>query len=93
MVKKKLHNAITECFVEVYQNAIPKANFLELLENAPLNSEGKKVINYNDYVIDNEILDSIIEKHIKISKIPKRMRHSFKISIYFGPSPVSLYNK
>jgi hypothetical protein len=92
MSNKKYSKAVINCFVEVYQNSIPKADFLELIETAKIDNNGQKKINYEDYLIDDDVFKEIVEKHIKLSKIPRYLRQSFRFSLYLGPSPVSVKN-
>jgi hypothetical protein len=90
MNSEKYTKAVINCLVDVYQNAIPKANFIELMDNAEIGPSGEKKINYNDYIIDDDLFKEIVEKHIKLSKIPRYLRQSFRFSLYLGPSPVSV---
>jgi hypothetical protein len=87
---EKYTKAVINCLVDVYQNAIPKANFIELMNNAEIGPLGEKKIKFDDYVIDYDLFKEIVEKHIKLSKIPRHLKQSFRISLYLGPSPISV---
>tara|TARA_R110000868_G_scaffold101455_1_gene279341 strand:- start:41 stop:313 length:273 start_codon:yes stop_codon:yes gene_type:complete len=79
--------AILECYRLLYFNATPSANFDLLVENALLNSQGQKVINYDLYEIEQDIFDKIIIDVIKKHKIKKGYRGMFERTILFGCSP------
>jgi hypothetical protein len=89
----KFTNAVVNCLVEVYYNAIPKADFIKLMDDAEIEPDGRKKIPFDDYVIDDSVFKDIVEKHIKQSKIPKYLRESFRFSLYLGPSPRSVKNE
>lgn len=89
----KFTNAVINCLVEVYLNAIPKADFIKLMDDAEILPDGTKKIPFDDYIIDDTLFKDIVEKHIKQSKIPKYLRESFRFSLYLGPSPRSIKNE
>lgn len=91
--KKKLVDIAYDIYYDLYENATPSANFYELVENAEIMEDGRKKINYEDYEIDGDLMDLIIEKHLKINKLNKRERQAMKIEIYLGVSPVTKKNK
>lgn len=85
---EKENKAIEECYVELYKNSTPSADFNKLLEEAEENERGEKVIDFDSYEIEeskfNEIIESIIIKY-KIK--PKYRVEAFKSSMYLGVSP------
>jgi len=93
MNSPKFSNAVINCLVEVYNNAIPKADFMKLIDDAEIEPDGRKKIPFDDYVIDDMLFKDIIEKHIKQSKIPKYLKESFRLNLYLGPSPRSVKNE
>jgi len=78
-----------ECYRELYLKSNPSADFDKLVENASLNERGEKEISFNDYVIDDNHLHEIIEKHAKKIK-PKWKQVRFKNTILLGCSPKSV---
>jgi len=85
--EKKFDVAMMDCYVELFANSTPPADFKELMDNAPINERGQKEIDFMAYEIDeekyNEIVDSTIKKH-KLKGYDKRV---FKINISLGCSP------
>jgi hypothetical protein len=79
--------AILECYQLLYLNATPSANFDLLVENAVLNAQGQKVINYDFYEIEEDVFNKIIIDVIKKHKIKKGYRKMFERTILFGCSP------
>ena len=88
MTNKKIDEAIMHCYRELYANTTPPASFDELLKNATTNEQGQKVIPYNDYEIEEEKFDEIVEDTIKVYKIKhKILKSSFRNTMLFGCSP------
>jgi len=79
--------AILECYQLLYLNATPSANFDLLVENAQINTQGQKVINYDFYEIEGDVFDKIIIDMIKKHKIKKDYRKMFERTILLGCSP------
>ena len=79
--------AILECYQLLYLNATPSANFDLLVENAVLNAQGQKVINYDFYEIEGDVFDKIIIDMINKHKIKKGYRKMFERTILLGCSP------
>ena len=88
MKDKKIDEAMMHCYRELYANSTPTASFDELLENATTNEQGQKVIPYNDYEIEEDLFDEIVEDTIKVYKIKhKILKTSFRNTMLFGCSP------
>ncbi len=85
--KKTLKNIVFDIYRELYANATPSADFDELYENAPINDNGQKVINFDNYEINGKIMEEIIQKHCKKNKISKREENMVSVTIYLGASP------
>jgi len=85
--EQKENAAIMECYIDLYANSNPAADFIELMDNATLNERGQKVINFMDYEIEevkyNEIVDSIIKKY----KFKNYYAQMFRNTIMLGCSP------
>lgn len=84
---KKLLEIIMEIFRELYEHAIPKANFDELVENASITEDGKKYIPFDDYEIDEDVMRNIVNYHIKKNRLTKQDQNVIKFEVYLGPSP------
>jgi len=84
---KKIEDLMHAIYGELYANSTPYADFQKLIDNAELNEFGQKVIPYNDYEIDQELYDIIVEKHLKESKLPKWRKQAVSNGILLGCSP------
>ena len=59
--KQSLKNIVFDIYRELYENSEPKADFDFLVENAEIMSDGRKYIPYNDYEIDGDLMDEMVE--------------------------------
>jgi hypothetical protein len=82
----KLNTILHDCYREMYANADPKADFDVLVEKAETNELGQKVIPFNDYLIDRDVFQEILDRHRKKIK-PTYLRKAFRIAIVLGCSP------
>lgn len=86
-LKTKIDKAIWYCYTELYKASEPSADFEELVENAKIDENGRKVIDFMAYEITAFDMDVIIERTIGKFRIPKWQRGAFKTTIYLGCSP------
>jgi len=77
----KLKQMMFECFRELYKNSTPTANFDEL----PYKDTNSMF--YNDYEIEEDKMNEIINNLMDKYNLPEYYRNQFKPSIYLGPSP------
>lgn len=84
---KTLERAEIECYKLLYENATPKADFQELIDNAEVNQFSQKIIPYWDYEISQEKYIEIVNFIVKKYKLSKAFSDSFKISIALGVAP------
>ncbi len=85
---KNLDKAILDTYRQLYANATPPADFDKLLDEAPLNEHGQKVINFMAYEIEEEIHDRIMQHAMKKYKIKNKiLKNAFKFTIDLGCSP------
>lgn len=87
-MKKKLDTIYNECMAEIYWNSEPKADWYVLLSKAKLNKEGKKVIPYKKYKIEESKMQAIVDKYLKKYKLTRREQTAFTFNVYLGPSPI-----
>ena len=85
--EKKRTKIIYDIYREAYKKATPSADFDELVKKSPRTKEGVKKIPFNDYSIEESVLDDIIERNIKNNKLNKLEGRGIKTSIYLGCSP------
>jgi len=83
----KEEEAMRECYRKLYKVSIPSADFDELVNNAPINENGQKVIDYNAHEICEYEFSEIVDEIIKKFKIKARRIVPFKNSILLGCSP------
>lgn len=85
--EKKFDAAMMDCYVELFANSTPPADFKELMDNAPINEHGQKDIDFMAYEIDEEKYDEIVESMIKKHKLKDYYKKVFKPNIALGCSP------
>jgi hypothetical protein len=88
MKKTKYENCIMGIYKDAFKKAAPSADFEELMRISPKNEKGEIVIPYNDYIIDEEVFEEIVDKRLKKHKITeKRYKQNIKMIVYLGCSP------
>lgn len=86
MKKDRFTELCMDCYRELYRNATPSANFDELLEKAEVDNDGRKVIDYNSYYLDDEVYHQIVNKYK--SKIKSKYeKQVFNFQMYLGCGP------
>ena len=83
----KAQKIIWDIYRELYANSEPKADFDELVNSAEKNEKGEKIIPFENYFIDQEVMDEIIEKHLKNKRLTKLAKNAIKVNVYLGSSP------
>lgn len=82
---------------ELYANSEPKADFNELVQFAKDNNlkdkEGRLIIFFTRYHINEDKFDSIFNGIVKKHKIKEPYLTSFRMEIYLGASPTTNYDK
>jgi len=87
--QKKIRKIINDIYREIYANAEPVGDWDKMLEEAEVNERGQKVIPYDDYVIEEGLMQKIIDKHMKNNKVSEYYQKSFNFEIWLGCSPRS----
>ena len=85
----KIQKIIWDIYKELYANSQPKADFDELVNSAEKNEKGEKIIPFENYFIEQELMDEIIEKHLNNKRLTKLAKNSIKFNIYMGVAPRS----
>jgi hypothetical protein len=85
--EEKNDKALMECYIELYANSTPSADFMELFNNAEINERGQKVIDYNSYEIDEDKFNNIVDSIIKKYKYKSFYKKAFMNTILLGCSP------
>lgn len=87
--KKTLKDIAFDIYRELYLNSFPSADFDFLVESAEIMEDGRKNIHYENYEIDGDLMDEIVERHLKVNKLNQRERQAIKFEIYLGASPMT----
>lgn len=84
-----LNQIYWNCIRELYETSEHisgvKVDFDKIYSEAPLNEDGRKVINYDEYYLDRIVFEDIVKKHI--GKLPEWKRKGISGLIYLGSSP------
>jgi hypothetical protein len=88
-LKSKEYKVLYEIYRHLFAASTPAGDFNYLIENAVIDSDGRKHIPFLDYEIDNHTMDNIIQTILKENKIPKREYQKYITTVYLGCSPKS----
>jgi hypothetical protein len=91
MTNKKIEEILIEIYTSLYKAATPSTDFKKLMEDAPTNEDGQKVIDFNSYELDDDMMIKIIKKSMMKNKVPKHLRKRFETTVILGCSPKSKY--
>ena len=83
----KIQKIIWDIYKELYANSEPKTDFDELVKSAEKNEKGEKIIPFENYFMEQELMDEIIEKHLKNKRLTKLAKNAIKVNVYLGVSP------
>ena len=78
---------MSEMYRRAYAASTPVGDFDAMVQNAPLNEFGQKVIPYLKYECEQEVMEQIIVDVLKEYKVPKSRRELFRNSFMLGCSP------
>ena len=78
---------MSEMYRRAYAASTPIGDFDAMVQNAPLNEFGQKVIPYLKYECEQEVMEQIIVDVLKEYKVPKRRHELFRNSFMLGCSP------
>ena len=87
--EQKDYNILAEMYRRAYAASTPKGDFDAMIENAPINEFGQKVIPYLKHECEQDVMDQIIKDVLKENKVPKRRYELFRNSFMLGCSPKS----
>ena len=86
-VTAKEEEAIRECYRKLYKASTPPADFDELMNNASIDENGEKVIDFMAHEICEYEFSEIMSDVIKQYKIRSHRQDLFKNTIRLGCSP------
>lgn len=78
---------MSEMYRRAYAASTPVGDFDAMVQNAPRNEFGQKVIPYLKYECEQEVMEQIIIDVLKEHKVPKRRHELFRNSFMLGCSP------
>ena len=79
--------ALRECYRKLYKASTPSADFDELMNNASIDENGEKVIDFMAHEICEYEFSEIMSDVIKQYKIRPHRQDLFKNTILLGCSP------
>lgn len=74
---------------EAYKLAEPSADFDTLVENAEIMLDGKKNIHFENYFLDEDIEENILNEVAKKYKLSKYMKGQLHIAYCLGCNPAT----
>lgn len=86
-IEKKIEDSMMECYIRLFSESTPQGDFEKMVSEAEVNERGQKVIPFDQYEIEREKMDSIIEEVFTKSKLPKYYKIPFTNGILLGCSP------
>lgn len=92
MKKDKEDEILLEMYRRAYKASTPSGDFDKMLAEAEINELGQKVIPFNDYECEMEVLEQIVKDVIKEYKVPKHRQEAFRVSFMLGCSPKTKRN-
>jgi hypothetical protein len=78
---------MSEMYRRAYAASTPVGDFDAMVQNAPRNEFGQKVIPYLKYECEQEVMEQIIIDVLKEYKVPKHRHELFRNSFMLGCSP------
>lgn len=87
ITQRKGKKIVFEIYRELFKNSTPAADFDELYENAEINEDGRRVIDFMAYEIDKDKFEEIMNGILSKYKMTEWERRSIKHTVYLGCSP------
>jgi hypothetical protein len=87
MIQSKIEEILYQIYKRVYAVSSPVGDFDKLMEEAELNDEGKKVIPFWNYQIDEKECNQIIEEIFKEYKVKNYYKQRFINTFMVGACP------
>lgn len=87
MKQSKIDQAIIECLTLLYAQATPPADFQQLMDNATVDKDGRKVIPYDKHELEEDKWEPILQQVTKKYKLNTFQQKQLNFNIYLGASP------
>ena len=88
----RLKQIIFDIYIDIYDNSIPRGDFKVMYENAITLPNGNKDIPTNQYMIDSDLMDNIIKKHLRCNNLDDVSRKIILMEMCCGYSPIRNFN-
>lgn len=88
-----LKNIIFDLYVELYENTIPRGDFMTMFHQSEYLPNGNKDIPCNLYTIDSDLMDDIIKKHMVQNNLSESDRKIILMEMSFGYVPLRSFIK
>lgn len=86
-MKNKIDQALLKLYEIAYAEATPSADFHKLMENAEVNEIGQKVINFDEYVLNQERQNQLFEEVSREFRLNKWQKKCLSFNYYLGCCP------
>lgn len=87
--KRTNREIIIDIYREMYANSEPPVSFDYLMENSPKDEEGRIIIPYMDYYLDEATQKKILNKHLSKNRVSKENAKAIQFNVWLGCSPNS----
>ena len=88
MKYSKINKVVKKCYVEIYSKSSPPVDYNELLEKAPTNFFGQKVIDFNSYEVKETTFYETVDKICNTYKATKKEKIVVLSNLLLGEVPV-----
>ena len=85
--EQRNYNVVMDTYRALYRASTPSADFDKLVEEAELDEDGRKVIPFENYIVEPSKMDEIIMEQAKKGKLTKHETELLKTQVYLGCSP------
>lgn len=85
--RKEMESIILVTLHQIYKKSEPKANLFKLIESSPRDEEGRILVPFDDYFIDEVKAERIIHRNISLFKMSEYEKRVLSFNIYLGASP------
>ena len=89
LTKERFKEIVHDIYVDLYDNATPKASFDELFENATF-EDGIRDIGNENFTIDHDLMFNILHEHGDRNMLDEEDFKKVEIEVLLGYSPKSV---
>jgi hypothetical protein len=89
----RLKQIIFDIYIDIYENTIPRGDFMAMYSQSEYLPNGNKDILCNLYTIDSDLMDDIIKKHMVQHNLSENDRKIILMEMSFGYVPLRSFVK